>query len=203
MPQELPPLPFTENSLEPYLSAATVRSHYAGHHAGHVAAINSLIVGTEMEFRTLEDLLQLASGRLLAHASEAWSHAFYWGCLTPGGQGEPRGPMAAVIDQKFGSYERCRCQFNDTALSHFGVGWIWLVKDTNGELEVRSGSAGSTPFREALTPILACDLWEHAYYLDYHDARDRYLDAFWHLVSWDFVAQQYQKDPRQAVSRGV
>ncbi len=197
MSQNLPPLPFSLDALEPHLSAETVRCHYHQHHAACVEQVNSLINGTELEFRPLEEIIQLASGKLLADAAETWNHAFYWDCLTPGGQAEPEGPFAAIVKQKFGSSGRCKRQFTDAAESLFGAGWVWLVKTTNGELEILPTNSAGTPLREALTPILACDIWEHAYYLDYRNSRQQYLDAFWKLVNWDFVAQQYQRDPRQ------
>ncbi len=197
MSQELSPLPYAPDALEPHISEETIQCHYGEYHAGQVTSLNAMINGTELEFRPLEEIIQLASGKLLAHAAEVWNHDFYWNCLAPGGQGEPTGPIAAVIEQKFGSLDRCRKQFTDAAASLFGAGWIWLVKDINGELEVLAANMPGTPVREALTPIVACDVWEHAYYLDYHNSRRQYLDAFWRLLNWDCVAGHYQRDPRQ------
>jgi Fe-Mn family superoxide dismutase len=195
----LPDLPFPQNALEPHISEQTVRRHYGAHHAGHVTMVNKLISGTELEFRPLEDLLQLASGKLLAHAAEAWNHAFYWSCLQPGDKDTSHlnGPFTAMIEQRFGSIARFRRQFTDAAVSLFGCGWVWLVKDINGQLEIVPNSSRGTPFLEAYAPILTCDVWEHAYYLDYGHSRQDYVEAFWSLVNWEFVAKQYQRDPRQ------
>ena len=187
------------DALEPRLSEETVRCHHTEIAHTFVSNVNAIICGTELEFRPLEDILQLASGKLLANAAEAWSHAFYWNCLTPDGSSEPKGPFSDVINQQFGTPNRLKRQFTDAAVSLLGAGWVWLVKDINGELDVLSTKDHNTGtlLREAVTPILTCDVWEHAYYLDYRGSRRQYLEAYWHLVNWDFVARQYQLDPRQ------
>lgn len=194
MSLELPELPFRCDALEPHLSAETVRQHHGAHEAVCVENVNAIINGTELEFRPLTDILQLASGKLLAYATEAWNHAFYWNCLSPSGSNGPSGPLTAVIDQQFGSVDRCRKQFLDAAISLFGCGWVWLMKDINGELEVLPESNAGTLPREALTPILACDVWEHAYLLDYGNSRREYVEAFWNMINWGFVTEQYQRD---------
>jgi Fe-Mn family superoxide dismutase len=191
MKHELPKLPFAQDALEPLISAETLEYHYGKHHAKYVSTLNELISGTELELRSLEEIVQKASGKVFNNAAQAWNHTFYWNCLTPDSS-EPEPPLAAVIDQQFGSVDQFKQQFTDAATSLFGSGWVWLVKDATGKLTIEQGGNAETPFSKGATPILTCDVWEHAYYIDYRNARPKYVEAFWNLVNWPFVAQQYQ-----------
>jgi len=192
MKHELPELPFAETALEPHISAETLQYHHGKHHAKYASTLNELLSGTELELRPLEEIIQKASGKLFNNAAQAWNHAFYWNCLSPDGGGEPSGPLAAVIEQQFGSFDQFKQQFTDAATSLFGSGWAWLVKTNDGGLTIQQGVNAETPIREGGTPILTCDVWEHAYYIDRRNARPKYVEAFWNAVNWEFVAQQYQ-----------
>jgi len=192
MKHELPSLPYAETALEPHISAETLQYHHGKHHAKYVSTLNELISGTELEDQTLEEIIQKASGKTFNNAAQVWNHTFYWNCLSPEGSGAPAGPLAAVIEQQFGSFDEFKQQFTGAATSLFGSGWAWLVKDAAGKLAIEQGSNAETPIRGGGTPILTCDVWEHAYYIDYRNARPKYLEAFWNLVNWEFVAKQYQ-----------
>jgi Fe-Mn family superoxide dismutase len=189
---ELPDLPFAETALQPHISAETLQYHHGKHHAKYVNALNELLAGTELELRPLEEVIEKSSGKLFNNAAQAWNHTFYWNCLSPDGGGKPEGPLGAVIEQQFGSFDQFKEQFKQEATSLFGSGWTWLAKDADGRLRIEQGGNADTPLRHGATPILTCDVWEHAYYIDYRNARPKYLDAFWEIVNWDFAARQYQ-----------
>jgi superoxide dismutase, Fe-Mn family len=192
MTHELPALPFAETALEPHISAETLHYHHGKHHATYVSNLNELLSGTELELRPLEEIIRLASGKLFNNAAQVWNHTFYWNCLSPKGGGQPEGPLAAVLEQRFGSFDQLKQQFNDAAKSLFGSGWVWLVKDASGNVSIEPMSNAGTPIQKGNTPLLTCDVWEHAYYIDYRNARPKYLDGFWSVVNWEFVARQYQ-----------
>lgn len=192
MKHELPALPFGETALEPHISAETLQYHHGKHHAKYVSNLNDLVSGTELNDQPLEEVIQKGSGKVFNNAAQAWNHAFYWNCLSPHGGGKPEGVLAAAIDQEFGSFEQFKEQFTTAAKTLFGSGWTWLAQDATGKLVIQQGSNAETPVRKGETPILTCDVWEHAYYIDYRNAKPKYLDAFWNLVNWDFAAQQYQ-----------
>ncbi|MBN2295639.1 MAG: superoxide dismutase [Pirellulales bacterium] len=192
MKHEVPELPYAESALEPHISAETLRYHHGKHHAKYVSNLNELLLGTELELRPLEEIIQKASNTLFNNAAQAWNHAFYWKCLSPNGGGEPDGPLAAVIVQQFGSFDQFKQQFTEVASSLFGSGWTWLVKDAEGNMSIQQTKNADTPLRHAQTPLLTCDVWEHAYYIDYRNARPEYIQSFWKIINWDFVAQQYQ-----------
>jgi superoxide dismutase, Fe-Mn family len=191
MTHELPELPYAETALEPHISAETLQYHHSKHHAKYVSNLNELLSGTELELRPLEEIIQLASGKLFNNAAQVWNHTFYWNCLSPKGGGQPEGPLAAVLKQKFGSFDQFKHQFNDAAKGLFGSGWTWLVKDPAGNVSIEPMSNAGTPLQKGNTPLLTCDVWEHAYYIDYRNARPKYLEGFWSLVNWEFVARQY------------
>jgi len=191
MKHELPDLPFSETSLEPHISAETLRYHHGKHHAKYVKNVNELLKGTELELESLETIIQRASGKLFNNAAQVWNHTFYWNCLSPDGGGEPQGPLAAVIEQQFGSFGGFQQRFIEASTSLFGSGWTWLVKDDDGRLTIQQGPNAETPIRQGGTPLLTCDVWEHAYYIDYRNARAKYLEAFWNVANWDFAARQY------------
>ncbi|TLS77942.1 superoxide dismutase [Fe] [Mariprofundus erugo] len=190
MPFELPELPYARNALAPYISEETLNYHYGKHHQTYVTNLNNLVANSDSAGLSLEELICTASGGIFNNAAQVWNHSFYWQCLSPEGGQEPDGPLAEQIDATFGSFEAFKQQFTTAALTNFGSGWTWLVKDSAGALAiVNTGNAGN-PMTGKQTPLLTCDVWEHAYYIDYRNARAAYLDAFWHIVSWDFVASR-------------
>ncbi|GAB4173746.1 MAG: superoxide dismutase [Fe] [Wenzhouxiangellaceae bacterium] len=191
MPFSLPELPYAKNALEPYISAETLEYHYGKHHQAYVDKTNSLIEGTEHAGKSLEDIIRSSSGVLFNNAAQVWNHSFYWNCLSPNGGGEPGGKLADAINSAFGSFAEFRQKFSDSAVANFGSGWTWLVRNPDGSVAIVNTSNAQTPLTGEAKPILTCDVWEHAYYIDYRNARPKYLEAFWHLVNWDFVADQF------------
>ncbi len=191
MEHKLPPLPYEMNALEPYISAETLEYHYGKHHQTYVTNLNKLVAGTEYEDMSLEDIIKKSSGGLFNNAAQVWNHTFYWNCLSPNGGGRPAGALAQAIDAAFGSFDRFKEQFSQTAVTTFGSGWAWLVKNADGSLALMSTSNAGTPMTEGKTALLTCDVWEHAYYIDYRNARPKYVENFWNLVNWDFVAQNF------------
>ncbi len=186
---ELPPLPYPKDALQPHISAETLEYHHGKHHQTYVTKLNALIEGTEFANATLEDIIKKSSGGLFNNAAQVWNHTFYWNCLSPNGGGEPTGAIADRIQSRFGGFENFKNQFTDTAVNTFGSGWAWLVSNPDGSIEIVSTSNAGTPMTAGQTALLTCDVWEHAYYIDYRNARPKYLEAFWQLVNWDFVNQ--------------
>ena len=191
MAHQLPDLPYAENALEPHISAETLRFHHGKHHAAYVTNLNKLLAGTELEGLSLEEVIRKSEGGLFNNAAQTFNHTFYWNCLTPSGGGGPAGPLAAAIDQAFGSLDGFREKFSQTAITTFGSGWAWLVKGPDGSLELLSTGNAGTPLTADKVPLLTCDVWEHAYYIDYRNARPDYVKAFWELVNWEFVAKNF------------
>ncbi len=191
MEHKLPPLPYEQNALEPYISAETLEYHYGKHHQTYVTNLNKLIAGTEYADMSLEDIIKKSSGGLFNNAAQVWNHTFYWNCLSPNGGGQPSGALAEAIDKTFGSLDQFKEQFSQKAITTFGSGWGWLVKNPDGGLEIMSTGNAGTPMTEGKTALLTCDVWEHAYYIDYRNARPKYVENFWNLVNWDFVAQNF------------
>ncbi|HEY9136169.1 MAG TPA: Fe-Mn family superoxide dismutase [Pseudomonadales bacterium] len=189
---ELPPLPYEKNALEPHISAETLEYHYGKHHQTYVTNLNNLIAGTDNEGKTLEELIKSTSGGLFNNAAQIWNHTFYWNCLSPNGGGEPSGAVAEAINAKFGDFATFKEEFSKTAITTFGSGWGWLVKNADGSIELASTSNAGCPLTEGKTALLTCDVWEHAYYIDYRNARPKYVEAFWNLVNWDFVAENLE-----------
>lgn len=190
MPIELPALPYPHAALEPHLSAKTVELHHHEHHRAYLDQLNTQIQGTPFAELSLEQIIARAQGSLFEQAALVWSHNLYWQCLRPRGGGEPGGKLATLIAQGFGDFAHFRQAFNRAALALFGSGWVWLVQRPDGSLALVSTPNASTPLAGRDTPLLACDLWEHAYYLDHYNDRSQYLEAFWKLVNWDFVANR-------------
>ena len=186
---ELPPLPYPKDALQPHISAETLEYHHGKHHQTYVTKLNALIEGTEFANATLEDIIKKSSGGLFNNAAQVWNHTFYWNCLSPNGGGEPTGAIADRIQSQFGGFENFKNQFTETAVNTFGSGWAWLVGNPDGSIEIVSTSNAGTPMTAGQTALLTCDVWEHAYYIDYRNARPKYLEAFWQLVNWDFVNQ--------------
>lgn len=185
----LPPLPYAKDALAPTISAETLEFHYGKHHQTYVDNLNKLVVGTEFESASLEDIVRKAQpGAIFNNAAQVWNHSFYWNCLKPQGGGEPTGALAEALNKSFGSVAAFKQQFATAATTLFGSGWAWLVKKKDGTLAiVQTGNAGN-PMTVGDTPLLTCDVWEHAYYIDYRNARAKYVESFWSLVNWNFVA---------------
>ena len=190
MPFTLPDLPYARDALAPHISAETLDYHYGKHHQTYVDKLNGQIEGTQYADMSLEEVIRNSSGGIFNNAAQIWNHTFYWNCLSPNGGGEPTGELAAAIARDFGSFEAFREQFSDTAINTFGSGWGWLVQNPDGSLALVSTSNAETPLTGDAKPLLTCDVWEHAYYVDYRNARPKYVEAFWHLVNWEFVASQ-------------
>ena len=188
---ELAKLPYPEDALEPHISAETLKYHHGKHHASYVTKLNKELEGSEFESATLEDIIRRASGSLFNNGTQVWNHSFYWSCMSPDGGGKPDAKLATAIDDSFGDFEKFREKFKAAATANFGSGWTWLVKKPNGELDIVNTDDADNPLRQDLQPLLTCDVWEHAYYIDYRNARPDYIDAFWKLVDWDFVASNY------------
>lgn len=188
---ELPPLPYDRSALEPHMSAETLDYHYGKHHKTYVDNLNKLIENTEFANASLEEIIRRSQGALFNNSAQVWNHTFFWNCLKPasaGGGGEPAGKLADAIRQAFGDFARFKEEFTKVAIGTFGSGWAWLVQRPDGSLGLVSTSNAGTPLTGEDTPLLTCDVWEHAYYIDYRNARPKFLEAFWNLVNWDFVA---------------
>lgn len=189
---ELPALPYEKSALEPHISAETLDYHYGKHHATYVTKLNGLIGGTELENKTLEEIVRSSEGGVFNNAAQIWNHTFYWHSLSPNGGGEPSGALADAINAKWGSFSAFQEAFNDKAVNNFGSSWTWLVKTADGQLDIVNTSNAGTPITDSsLTPLLTVDLWEHAYYIDYRNARPNYLKGFWELANWDFASKNF------------
>ncbi len=185
---ELPPLPFERTALEPHISGETIDYHYGKHHKAYVDNLNKMIAGTEFESMPLEDIIRKSQGAMFNNAAQVWNHTFYWNCLKPNAGGEPSGKLADAIGKAFGSFDKFKEQFSDLAVKTFGSGWAWLVQRADGGLALVSTQNAVTPLTSDDIPLMTCDVWEHAYYIDYRNARPKYVEAFWSLVNWDFAA---------------
>jgi len=188
---ELPSLPYAKSALAPHISEETLDFHHGKHHKTYVDNLNNLVPGTEYEGKSLEEIIKVSSGGIFNNAAQVWNHTFYWHCLSPNGGGEPTGELADAISETFGSFENFKEEFTKTSVTTFGSGWGWLVKTSDGKLELASTIGAGNPMTEGKTPLLTCDVWEHAYYVDYRNARPAYLKAFWELVNWEYVAEQF------------
>ncbi len=187
---ELPALPYASDALVPHISPETIDYHYGKHHQTYVTNLNNLIKGTDHENADLETIVRNSQGGLFNNAAQVWNHTFYWNCLKPGGGGEPTGKLAEAINRSFGSFAQFKDEFTKLALATFGSGWAWLVQRPDGSLALVSTSNAATPLTTADRALLTCDVWEHAYYIDYRNARAKYVEAFWNLVNWDYVSAQ-------------
>jgi len=185
---ELPVLPYAKNALAPHISEETLDFHYGKHHNTYVVNLNNLIAGTDFENMSLESIIQKSEGGIFNNAAQVWNHTFYWDCLSPNGGGEPSGVLADNINSTFGSFEKFKEEFTAACITNFGSGWTWLIKNSSGALEIVKTSNAGCPLTEGLTPLMTCDVWEHAYYIDYRNARPAYIGAFWNLVNWDFIS---------------
>jgi superoxide dismutase, Fe-Mn family len=187
MKHELPPLPYDRNALAPHISAETLEYHYGKHHQAYVTNLNNLIPGTPFENSSLEEIVLKSSGPMFNNAAQVWNHTFYWQCLSPKGGGDPRGALAETLKKTFGGLDAFREQFTKAAVGTFGSGWGWLVKKSDGGLAIVSTSNAGNPLTTGQRPLLTCDVWEHAYYIDYRNARPKYVESFWKLVNWETV----------------
>ena len=185
---ELPALPYANNALEPHISAETIDFHYGKHHQAYVTNLNKMTEGTEFAALGLVDIIRKSQGGMFNNAAQVWNHSFYWNCLSPNGGGEPSGKLLDAINAAFGSFAKFKEEFTKTAIGTFGSGWGWLVQRADGSLGLASTSNAATPLTGEDTPLLTIDVWEHAYYIDYRNARPKYVESFWALVNWDFVA---------------
>lgn len=200
---QLPPLPYDRTALEPHMSAQTLDIHHGKHHAAYVKNLNDLVAGTPMASKSLEEVI-LESGRdienkgkIFNNAAQVWNHTFFWQCLTPQGGSQPTGKLADAINTAFGSFEEFKKQFKEAAVTQFGSGWAWLVLD-KGQLKITKTGNADLPMRHGQTALLTCDVWEHAYYLDYQNRRPDFIETFLgNLVNWAFVAQNFESAQRQ------
>jgi len=191
MEHTLPALPYAMDALQPHISKETLEFHYGKHHQTYVTNLNNLIKGTEFENASLEDIVKKSSGGVFNNAAQIWNHTFYWNSLSPKGGGKPAGALAAAIDAKWGSFDAFKEAFTKSAVGNFGSSWTWFVKKADGSLDIVNTSNAATPVTTADKPLMTCDLWEHAYYIDYRNRRPDYLGAFWSLVNWDFAAKNF------------
>ncbi len=189
---ELPPLPYEKSALAPHISEETLEYHYGKHHKTYVDKLNGLIPGTEFEGKSLEEIIKKSSGGIFNNAAQVWNHTFYWHCLSPNGGGQPTGAIAQAINTSFGSFEKFKEEFTNSAINNFGSSWTWLVKKSDGSVGIVNTSNAQTPLTDpGVKAVLTVDLWEHAYYIDYRNARPKYMDGFWALVNWEFVNKNF------------
>jgi len=189
MAHTLPALPFAKDALEPHISAETFEYHHDKHHAAYVTNLNKLIPDTEFEDKSLEEIVTSApAGGIFNNAAQVWNHTFYFNCMGPNAGGEPTGDLADAINETFGSFAEFKEKFSTSAVTNFGSGWTWLVKNGDGNLEIVNTTNAGCPLTAGLTPLLTIDVWEHAYYVDKRNARPAYVESFWNVINWDFVA---------------
>lgn len=190
MPFELPKLPYPADALQPFISKQTIDFHYGKHHATYVNNLNNLVQGTRFENASLDQIVREAEGPVFNNGAQIWNHTFYFESFSPTGSREPSGPLAATITATFGSFESFKEQFTKSAMTLFGSGWTWLVKKPDGSLEIVQEPNAGNPLRKGVTPLLTCDVWEHAYYLDYQNKRADYLQAFWNILDWGIIGKR-------------
>ena len=192
MEHVLPPLPFPIDSLAPHYSKETLEYHHGKHHAAYVNNLNNLQKGTEFESMTLEEIVKKSSGGVYNNAAQIWNHTFFWNCMKPAGGGEPGGALAAAINAKFGSYAAFKEAFVKSAVGNFGSGWTWLVKKGDGSVDIVNTSNAGSPITGTDKPLLTCDVWEHAYYIDYRNLRPKFVETFLsNLVNWSFAEANF------------
>ena len=191
MQHQLPPLPYTLDALQPHISKETLELHYGKHHQAYVTNLNNLVKGTEFENAGLEDIIRKSSGGIFNNAAQVWNHTFYWNCLAPRAGGEPKGSLAEAVSRKFGSFGSFKEAFSKSAVGNFGSGWTWLVKKADGSVDLANTSNAATPLTGPDKPLLTCDVWEHAYYVDYRNRRPDYVAAYWNVVNWEFAAKNF------------
>lgn len=188
---KLPELPYAANALEPVISEKTISFHYGKHHQAYVNNVNNLIEGTEFENASLEKIIQKADGGIFNNGAQVWNHTFYFMQFSPDGKKEPMGELKAAIDAKFGSFDAFKEAFSKAAATLFGSGWAWLVVNAANELEIVQTSNAGNPMRDGMKPLLTCDVWEHAYYLDKQNARPKYIEEFWTILDWEVISKRF------------
>ena len=188
---ELPKLAYAMDALAPHISKETLEYHYGKHHKTYINNLNQLLVDSPLAGKSLEDIIMQSEGGLFNNAAQVWNHSFYWECLSPKADHLADGPLKTALEAQFGSIDAFKAQFTKVALATFGSGWAWLIKNQDNSLAITSTANADTPMRHAQTALLTCDVWEHAYYIDYRNARANYIEHFWQLVNWDFVAAQF------------
>lgn len=198
MEHKLPPLPYSADALAPHISAETLQFHYGKHHQAYVTNLNKLIVGTEFENLPLVEIIRRSEGGIFNNAAQVWNHSFYWHSMSPTGGGEPEGALQQAIQKKWSSVEAFKEAFEKSAVGNFGSGWTWLVKKPDNSLAIVNTSNAATPITTDDIPLFTCDVWEHAYYIDYRNRRPDYVSSFWKLVNWEFAAKNLQTDPALA-----
>jgi len=192
MERTLPALPYAMDALAPHYSQETLEFHHDKHHNAYVVNLNNLQKGTEFENMALEEVVKKASGGIYNNAAQIWNHTFFWNCMKPEGGGAPQGALATAIEKKWGSFDDFKKAFAASAVGNFGSGWTWLVKKADGNLDIVNMGAAGTPLTTGDTPVLTVDVWEHAYYIDYRNARPKFVETFLDkLVNWDFAAQNF------------
>ena len=189
---ELPQLPYAKDALAPVISKETIEYHYGKHHQTYVTNLNKLVEGSEHSGKSLEDIIKTSSGGVFNNAAQIYNHTFYWNCLTPNKTEASSGLKAAIIET-FGSVDEFKKAFSAAAIATFGSGWAWLVKDSNGKLEIVTTNNAGCPLTDNKTPLLTFDVWEHAYYIDYRNARPNYVEKLWDIVNWEFISEQFAK----------
>lgn len=189
---ELPELPYAKDALSPYISEETIEFHYGKHHRAYVTNLNKLTEGTEWADASLEDIILKSDGGIFNNAAQVWNHTFYWEGMAPNAGGEPTGELSQMIQDTFGSFSEFKQQFTQAGMTRFGSGWAWLVQTSDGKLAITSTANADNPLTQGLKPLLTCDVWEHAYYIDTRNDRAKHLSNFWELVNWNFVASQLQ-----------
>ncbi len=188
----LPPLPYATDALAPHFSKETLEFHHGKHHNAYVVKLNELIPGTKFEHSTLEEIILSAEGPIYNQAAQIWNHTFFWNCLTPKSSGKPSGKLLSAIESTWGSFEAFKTEYTAKTIAVFGSGWSFLAKDKDGKLVITQEGAAGNPMKQGLKPVLTCDVWEHAYYIDFRNLRPKYLEAFWALVNWDFASKNFE-----------
>ena len=189
MEHTLPPLPYAKDALQPHMSAETLEYHYGKHHQAYVTNLNNLIKGTEFENLSLEEIIKKSQGGVFNNSAQVWNHTFFWNCMTPNGGGAPTGKVADLINAKWGSFDKFKEEFQKSAVGNFGSGWTWLVQKPDGSVDIVNTSNAATPLTTENKALLTVDVWEHAYYIDYRNARPKFVEGWWNLVNWNFVNQ--------------
>ena len=191
MEHTLPPLPYAKDALQPHISAETLEYHHGKHHQTYVTNLNNMIKGTEYENMSLEEIIKKSQGGVFNNSAQVWNHTFFWNCMSPNGGGAPTGKLADAINAKWGSFDKFKEEFNKAALGNFGSGWTWLVQKTDGSVDIVNTSNAGTPLTTSDKALLTADVWEHAYYIDYRNARPKFVEAYWNIVNWEFASKNF------------
>jgi Fe-Mn family superoxide dismutase len=189
---ELPELPFETDALEPFISKKTIELHHAKHHRTYISNLNKLIVGTKYMNMDIETIIKLSDGPVYNNAAQVWNHSFYFEGIKPGNKKVLKGKFSEDLKHSFGSMSFLKNSFAKAEDSLFGVGWVWLILNADGIMEIIQQSNAGNPLRAGFIPLMACDMWEHAYYLDYQNSRTKYLEAFWNLINWEVIEERYK-----------